>query len=456
MKTFIEYVNQIENNKSITNSPYDYNHEFKKWTVFLEKRDACYHKVKSRYHVWPSAYACVPVKTSKALTREGWKHYNELTIGEEILTYSMQNDCLEFNTIKNLHHYDNAKTYVIKNGNTGWKFECTPNHRWVVKHTKTISNRKRKYTNLINDMRLVTTEELLNGSGSNRKLVISSKYYGGNPIEMEKIYKYQTNWLEYLINCTPEQRQSWLYSAIIYDGNQIRTQRLVEQTNQSNHEYQFDTPYGKQSFGFKQKDINHRDAFLLSAFMNKGLVTFKRSKNADIYSCHYTAYNGTKSWEGFKLIDEREAEVWCPETENGTWIMMQETDGNGVISITGNSGALVKCRKVGARNWGNSRKNETTELNEDIFKAEKEKGLRGWFDRNKGKGWIDCKASKKGKLVPCGRKKAGKGTERKYPACRPTLSACNKTGVKKKRNSKAISWKKKILEMITSKIETIE
>ncbi len=177
MKTFIEYINEIENNKSGTNSPYDYNHEFKKWTVFLEKRDACYHKVKSRYHVWPSAYG---------------------------------------------------------------------------------------------------------------------------------------------------------------------------------------------------------------------------------------------------------------------------------------SGALVKCRKVGAKNWGNSRKNETTELTENIFKSEKEKGLRGWFARNNGKGWIDCKASKKGKLVSCGRKKAGKGAKRKYPACRPTLSACNKTGIKRKISSKAISWKKKILEMITSKIETIE
>jgi hypothetical protein len=126
------------------------------------------------------------------------------------------------------------------------------------------------------------------------------------------------------------------------------------------------------------------------------------------------------------------------------------------------SGALVKCRKVGAKNWGNSRINETTEntetteLNEDIFKSEKEKGLRGWFNRNNGKGWIDCKASKKGKLVSCGRKKAGKGAKRKYPACRPTLSACNKTGIKRKISSKAISWKKKILEMITSKIETIE
>jgi hypothetical protein len=36
--------------------------------------------------------------------------------------------------------------------------------------------------------------------------------------------------------------------------------------------------------------------------------------------------------------------------------MMQETDGRGIMSITGNSGALVKCRKVGAKNWGNSKK----------------------------------------------------------------------------------------------------
>jgi flagellar hook-basal body complex protein FliE len=82
------------------------------------------------------------------------------------------------------------------------------------------------------------------------------------------------------------------------------------------------------------------------------------------------------------------------------------------------------------------------ELYESTFKLEKERGLRGWFDRNKGKGWIDCKASKKGHLVPCGRKKAGKGADREYPACRPTLGACNKSKHKKK-SSERIDWKTK-------------
>jgi hypothetical protein len=134
------------------------------------------------------------------------------------------------------------------------------------------------------------------------------------------------------------------------------------------------------------------------------------------------------------------------------------------------SGALVKCRKVGAQNWGNSTDESvecvlcsqpatfiemsydeplplcdacTASMSEGTFDLEKDRGLRGWFDRNRGKGWIDCRASKKGHLVPCGRKKAGRGADRKYPACRPTLSACTKVGVKRKKSGEAVSWEKR-------------
>jgi len=486
---------------------------FSEWMELREVKDACYRKVKARFNVFPSAYACVPKSTSKALTKEGWKYYEDLVVGEEILTFNLQAELLEFKPIQNLYFYENAETWVVRNGNTGWKFECTPNHKWVVKHPKCSGSRsRRKYTDIVNDMRLASIKDLLEGPGSNRKLVISSKYYGGKAVSLEKIYKYQTNWIEYLINCSPEQRESWLYSAIVYDGNQIKTERMTEQKNKVNHEYVYDSPRGKQSFAFKQKDLNHRDAFLLAAFLNKGIVNFKKVKNGDVFSCRYISYDGTKSIENFSLIEQRTADVWCPQTENGTWVMMQETDSNGIITITGNSGALVQCRKKGAKNWGVkkesalwsevlkderqysdalsaamalhysgvdpakassqeivealermgrkppedvsveifaarikavSRENVKPEdFKENTFKLEKERGLRGWFDRNNGKGWIDCKASKKGDLVPCGRKKAGKGADREYPACRPNLSACNSTGKKRKKGSSPVSWKK--------------
>lgn len=78
-------------------------------------------------------------------------------------------------------------------------------------------------------------------------------------------------------------------------------------------------------------------------------------------------------------------------------------------------------------------------LFETKFKLEKKEGLHGWFKRNKGKGWVDCRASKKGKVVPCGRQEGEK--RRSYPACRPTKSMCN-TRKRHKKSSKRISWKK--------------
>lgn len=66
------------------------------------------------------------------------------------------------------------------------------------------------------------------------------------------------------------------------------------------------------------------------------------------------------------------------------------------------------------------------------FELEKERGLKGWFDRNKGKGWIDCKTGK-----TCGRQEGEK--RRGYPACRPTKAMCSYSK-RKKKNSKRIKW----------------
>ena len=73
------------------------------------------------------------------------------------------------------------------------------------------------------------------------------------------------------------------------------------------------------------------------------------------------------------------------------------------------------------------------------FSKEKEQGLHGWFARNKGKGWVNCRTG-----GPCGRDSADSGG--KYPACRPTKAQCKSAGkgpLRKKKSSKAISWTKK-------------
>ena len=107
------------------------------------------------------------------------------------------------------------------------------------------------------------------------------------------------------------------------------------------------------------------------------------------------------------------------------------------------SGALVKCRRVGAKNWGNSVKEEETidEKKKLTSKPSSENSLHDWFRRKGGKGsssgWVDCNSPDgKGGYKSCGR--SGDEDRSKYPACRPTPSAC-----KKYKGSKGDSWGKK-------------
>jgi hypothetical protein len=117
------------------------------------------------------------------------------------------------------------------------------------------------------------------------------------------------------------------------------------------------------------------------------------------------------------------------------------------------SGAVVKCRQgkiwKGLKESANIVEYEVLSLTleeavsllekyKPNFSLEKSQGLHGWFKRNKGKGWIDCKTGK-----PCGREKAGRGAKRKYPACRPTKAQCNKSGTRRKRTGASVSWKPK-------------
>lgn len=103
------------------------------------------------------------------------------------------------------------------------------------------------------------------------------------------------------------------------------------------------------------------------------------------------------------------------------------------------------------------KKNEEIELDidnlleEGTFDKEKSQGLHGWFARRggkgKSKGWVDCNTCRTDKKTgrktckSCGRQS---GESRgKYPACRPTPSACTRTGTSKKKSSSRVSWKPK-------------
>ena len=123
------------------------------------------------------------------------------------------------------------------------------------------------------------------------------------------------------------------------------------------------------------------------------------------------------------------------------------------------SGALVKCRKVGAKNWGKKVTKEETRdtygsevvdrnkksLEKSLALGEEKEGLRKWFKRKGEKGskggWVDCNAPDgKG-----GYKECAQGERKKKPACRPTPARCKDPG-------KGTKWGKKMKKEELEKI----
>jgi len=143
------------------------------------------------------------------------------------------------------------------------------------------------------------------------------------------------------------------------------------------------------------------------------------------------------------------------------------------------SGAVVKCRQ--GKIWKNLKEEDLMDLSEEELleilseedeaieekrkltkKPSSETSLRDWFKRKgepgKGGGWVDCNSPirKDGKITgykSCGR--SGKDDKRsKYPACRPTPSACKSKGRGKSWGKKSAKGMKESMNNLQEQILT--
>jgi hypothetical protein len=73
-------------------------------------------------------YACVPMDTT-VLTRRGWKHHDELILGEDVLSYNAQTGKKEWTPLLEVVRYDEAPLVRVSDS-YGFEAYCTPNHRW--------------------------------------------------------------------------------------------------------------------------------------------------------------------------------------------------------------------------------------------------------------------------------------------------------------------------------------
>jgi len=244
-------------------------------------------------------YPCVTMD-SLAITRNGPESYHNLAVGDEILSYNIQNDELEWKPILNLHHFDDAP--IVEMGKvTGFKIKCTPNHKWVVKSGSDYQNTGLVEAKDINKhMQLVCCSELNNSSD----LILEN-------------WSKKNSWTEKVLSMSKEQREIFLASAIVYDGHDQGISTKIE---------------NRHTFGFSQKNEDHFYAAILAASLNGYHVSFS-DKYPEMKSATIIRNNKKHNTQNLIIQDAGTGEVWCPETENNTWVMIQ----NGFVTITGNS-----------------------------------------------------------------------------------------------------------------------
>jgi len=264
-------------------------------------------------------YPCVPLD-SLALTKKGWAEYSDLNIGDEILTYSQAKDKLEWKEIQDLHFHENAPTLTMKKAQTNFKLRCTPDHKWVLKTKNSkYSDNLVEAKNITKRMVLKTAAEIVDDV--NEDLDLSNWRKGDD-------------WVKNVLSMSKNQLEAFFASGIVYDGHDKGLSSLNRST-----------------YGFSQKNVNHGEAMEIAAVLLGYRVSFVQ-KMHDISMKSWTFIKRDSESTGNLVIEEDEnCDVWCPQTENNTWVMKQGR----IITITGNSayanGAAAKRYRSKGGTW---------------------------------------------------------------------------------------------------------
>ena len=81
----------------------------------------------SRSNAKAVKYGCLPMHT-KVLTKEGWKLFEEIKVGDALPTYNAEKGVVEMDTVLHKHFFDDKPVYKFSNNYD--EILCTDDHRW--------------------------------------------------------------------------------------------------------------------------------------------------------------------------------------------------------------------------------------------------------------------------------------------------------------------------------------
>lgn len=122
------------------------------------------HVIKAR----KAGKCCLPTDNTQVMTSLGWKTYDEISVGDSVLSMNNETEEVEFCKVDAKWFYENQQ--VTRMVSRGWEVESTPDHRWYVKSKTGRVRTTRKVKSY------KTTEKLLRSDN----IISTGEYVGGS------------------------------------------------------------------------------------------------------------------------------------------------------------------------------------------------------------------------------------------------------------------------------------
>lgn len=244
------------------------------------------------------AYYCVPMETM-ALTKNGWKFYEEIEVGELILTYNQALNVKEWQPVLEKVKFDDAP--IVEMGHSRYSVKSTPNHRWFTEHRLTHAP-------------TVTTTEDMN---TMQNIIVNAPFLGDEQPSDEGYMsypKYGTDWVAKVLAMSHKEREAFLAGFCIADG------------------YQNDRDVWLWS---QLRGPLFEGALLASYLVHDGVINVNSRIQENGNEIATVTLNKKQhvSTAHFEYRELERQPVWCVRTENESWVMRQ----GDVITITGNT-----------------------------------------------------------------------------------------------------------------------
>ena len=117
-------------------------------------------------------YSCLPVSNTEVLTKEGWKFYPNLSVGDEILSYNIDKGVVEGDVILNTIE---KRDTVYKLHNKHEEIYCTKDHKWVT---------FRKFDRYSPDRKVSLTQ--VEDFNTQTNILLAAPFYGESDVTPEE------------------------------------------------------------------------------------------------------------------------------------------------------------------------------------------------------------------------------------------------------------------------------